>query len=101
MGIRALGRGDTGDLWGRKDALMSTTYLPPEAQAVIGGYHADPFRYLGPHQEGGRNIVRAFLPGAEQVIVVDQANHHDELQRIDDAGLFSGEVTSDLSDYRL
>src|SRR3954470_14321597 len=80
---------------------MSTTYLPPEAQAVIGGYHADPFRYLGPHQEGGRNIVRAFLPGAEQVIVVDQANHHDELQRIDDGGLFSGEVTSDLSDYRL
>jgi hypothetical protein len=28
------------------------TSLSPEAHAIIGGYHADPFRYLGRHDEG-------------------------------------------------
>ena len=28
------------------------TSLSPEAIAIIGGYHADPFRYLGRHDEG-------------------------------------------------
>jgi len=28
------------------------TSLSPEALAIIGGYHADPFRYLGRHDEG-------------------------------------------------
>jgi 1,4-alpha-glucan branching enzyme len=75
--------------------------IPPEAQAIIGGYHADPFRYLGLHEESGHKIVRAFLPGAEQVVVVDDANREDELRRIHDAGLFSGEVGPGTQHYRL
>ena len=42
------------------------TSLSAEALAIIGGYHADPFRYLGRHDEGGRQVVRAFLPGARR-----------------------------------
>ena len=70
--------------------------LSPEAQAIVGGYHADPCRYLGLHEEGDHKVVRAFLPGAEQVVVIDHANHCNELRRIHDAGLFSGEVEDDV-----
>jgi 1,4-alpha-glucan branching enzyme len=75
--------------------------LSPEAQAIVGGYHADPFRYLGLHEESGHMVVRAYLPGAEQVMVVDDDNHQEELRRIHDSGLFSGEVGSDIRHYRL
>ena len=37
--------------------------------------HGDPFSVLGPHRTGnGRTSVRAFLPGAEQVLVVATAS---------------------------
>ena len=41
-----------------------------ETEALVGGYHGDPFRVLGPHtvrDKGGqpRWVVRAFLPQAE------------------------------------
>jgi 1,4-alpha-glucan branching enzyme len=75
--------------------------LSPEALAVIGGYHADPFRYLGLHEEGGHRVVRAFLPDAERVAVVDGARHENELQRVHEAGLFAGEVPESADGYRL
>jgi len=75
--------------------------LPPEAQAVVGGYHADPFQYLGPHEESGHTVVRAFLPGAEQVLIVDHANRQEELRRIHEAGLFCGEIDPGTRRYRL
>ena len=34
--------------------------LSSDALAVLGGRHADPFNYLGPHFEGGRPVVRVF-----------------------------------------
>ena len=46
---------------------MSGAYSP-EAVAVIEGRHADPFRYLGPHVESGRPVLRVFLPDAREVI---------------------------------
>jgi len=76
------------------------TELSPEAQAVIGGYHADPFRYLGPHDEGGRRVVRAFLPGADEAAVVGDGRET-PLQQLDKAGLFAGEVAPGLVRYRL
>jgi 1,4-alpha-glucan branching enzyme len=77
------------------------TSLSAEALAIIGGYHADPFRYLGPHQEGGRPVVRAFLPGAEEVTVVDDDAPETELARVHQAGLFIGRVPSGERGYRL
>ena len=75
--------------------------LPPEALAIIGGYHADPFRYLGLHEENGRLVVRAFLPHADEVAVVAADRHQSELERVHDAGLFTGEVPRGLLRYTL
>ena len=46
-----------------------------EIEAIVGGYHGDAFRILGPHavrKKGGqpRWEVRAFLPQAESADVV-------------------------------
>jgi 1,4-alpha-glucan branching enzyme len=75
--------------------------LDPAARAVIGGYHADPFTYLGLHEEAGRPIVRVFLPDASSVVFLDDGGSATELQRVDSAGLFAGEVPAACRQYRL
>jgi 1,4-alpha-glucan branching enzyme len=43
-----------------------------EIAAIASGEHGNPFAVLGRHKaEGNRTIVRAFVPGAERVDVVD------------------------------
>ena len=76
------------------------TMLSPLAWAVIEGRAADPFAYLGLHRENGGNVVRAFLPEARMVTVL-QDDRATELERIHDAGLFAGPVPSSNADYRL
>ncbi len=51
-----------------------------EIEAIVGGYHGDAFRILGPHsvrRKGGqaRWEVRAFLPQAESAEVIAGAEH--------------------------
>jgi 1,4-alpha-glucan branching enzyme len=75
--------------------------LPPSALAIIGGYHANPFEYLGPHQDDGGRVVRAFLPDAQRVAIVDDAGHESELPRLHDAGLFAGPIDGVEDHYRL
>ena len=70
----------------------------PVAREIIAGRHADPFRYLGPHTENNKTIVRVFLPDARRVVAVGE-NSERELPRIDDAGLFAGPF--DEPHYRL
>jgi 1,4-alpha-glucan branching enzyme len=77
------------------------TTLDPAALAVIGGYHADPFAYLGLHDDKGKCIVRAFLPGARSVVVVDDAGRESELQQLHESGLFVGAPPSSSRQYRL
>jgi 1,4-alpha-glucan branching enzyme len=77
------------------------TELPPNAQAIIGGYHANPFEYLGPHTDSEGRVVRAFLPTAERVAIVDDAGHECELPRLHEAGLFAGPVNGVNGHYRL
>jgi 1,4-alpha-glucan branching enzyme len=77
------------------------TELTSAARAIIDGSHADPFSYLGFHESGDGHVVRAFLPGAEWVNVVGQDGAPVKLARVHDAGLFEGEVPSDLGHYRL
>ena len=74
----------------------------PEAIAAIcEGRHADPFAILGPHQEEGRRVVRAFLPGAEAVEAIDEsAAVLGRLTRRDARGFFAGPVAGDVP-YRL
>jgi 1,4-alpha-glucan branching enzyme len=77
------------------------TVLSSEAFAVIEGRHSDPFHYLGPHGEGGSQVVRVFLPDAEEVVAVDSKGHQSPLQRIHEAGLFSGQLSNGSTEYRL
>jgi 1,4-alpha-glucan branching enzyme len=75
--------------------------LSAEALAVIGGYHADPFRYLGAHEENGQLVVRALLPQADEVAVVGSDKSESGLVRVHDAGLFAGKVPNNIRHYTL
>jgi len=75
--------------------------LPAEAYAIVEGRHSDPFRYLGPHIENERPVVRAFLPQASNVEAIDESGHTATLTRVHDAGLFAGSLPSHTSRYQL
>ena len=69
--------------------------------AIVQGRHGDPFAVLGPHPEGGGTRVRAFLPGGETAELIDAGGKSlGRLDRIDEAGLFSG-LLAKLGLYRL
>jgi 1,4-alpha-glucan branching enzyme len=76
-----------------------------EVEAIVGGYHGDPFRVLGPHAIRRRNKplaweVRAFLPQAVSVeVVLDGAavtmtKQHQE-------GFFVAAMDGERAAYRL
>jgi 1,4-alpha-glucan branching enzyme len=76
-----------------------------EIEAIVGGYHGDAFRILGPHsvrKKGGqaRWEVRAFLPQAESAEVVSAAEGA-EMARIHPQGFFCASLTRDPQDYRI
>ena len=77
------------------------TKLSAEAYAILEGRHADPFHYLGPHDEGGRTVVRAFLPNAVTVEAVAERGEAGTLSRIHDAGLFAGDLPNGAGRYQL
>jgi 1,4-alpha-glucan branching enzyme len=65
-----------------------------EIEAIVGGYHGDAFRVLGPHSirkrgQHDRWEVRAFLPHAEWAEVVSGAQHA-EMTKRHQTGLFVG-----------
>src|SRR5215471_14470844 len=57
------------------------TKLSAEAYAIVEGRHADPFHYLGLHTEGGKTVVRAFLPDASRVEAVGEHGDVGALQK--------------------
>ncbi len=67
-----------------------------DVAAVLGRSHRDPFAFFGMHQigVGGPVVVRAFLPGAAAVAVVDAATGKAtaSLEKIHGDGLFAGVV---------
>jgi 1,4-alpha-glucan branching enzyme len=73
--------------------------------AIVEGRHGDPFAVLGMQHAAGGLVVRAFLPWARWVKVVDAASSDvvAELPRRDPAGLFAGPIPgrSDRFRYRL
>ena len=62
----------------------------------------DPFGFLGLHEEGGGFVVRAFVPWAERLTLLDAADGSEvaALDRITPEGLFAGTVPARLR-YRL
>ena len=64
----------------------------------------DPFAVLGMHEEGGKPVVRAFVPWAENVSVVERASGKvvSKLKKVDQSGLFAGAAGKPKRfDYRL
>lgn len=76
------------------------TELSSEARAIVEGRHSDPFNYLGRHRENDRQVVRAYLPEASEVSVIDEHGGETALTRIHDAGLFLGDLPNAAERYR-
>ena len=83
------------------DAMIDRTTL----DALREGRHGDPFSVLGMHEDRGTIVVRAFLPWARRVAVVDVAGQAvaAELPRQHPDGVFAGVVPDrhDRFRYRL
>src|SRR6476469_7087119 len=60
--------------------------------ALVEARHDDPFAVLGPHAVAGGVVIRALVPGAERVEVVEEATGAvvGALERRHEAGLFEG-----------
>jgi 1,4-alpha-glucan branching enzyme len=53
--------------------MTAPAALPTDAiRAIVEGRHADPFAVLGPHDVGGRLVLRAFVPGAQTLAAVGE-----------------------------
>src|SRR5579872_6062153 len=79
---------------------------PEEIEAIVGGYHGDAFRILGPHARGRKGParplwqVRAFLPHAE-VAAVLAGGDAIPMEKLHPDGFFCGQLPGAPGDYRL
>ena len=74
-----------------------------EIDAIVGGYHGDPFRVLGPHVVDRKKAgweVRAFLPQASEVDVL-AGGAPVRMTKRHQAGFFSASLEGDMRPYRL
>jgi 1,4-alpha-glucan branching enzyme len=75
---------------------------PDRAAALAAGREGDPFAVLGPHALGSGTLVRAFLPDARSVAVVDERGGLlAEAQRVGASDLFEALVVAMPERYRL
>jgi 1,4-alpha-glucan branching enzyme len=79
---------------------------PEVMEAIVGGYHTDPFRVLGPHEiTEGRSrkavwTVTTFQPQAESVELL-MGNRALPMKRIHPEGLFQFSSAKESGSYRL
>ncbi len=83
---------------------MRYAVTPEVLELVVRGDYKDPFTVLGMHREKGRLVVRALLPGAVSVSVIDSATGKDilSLQRWRGTALFVADIPDkkDVFAYR-
>jgi 1,4-alpha-glucan branching enzyme len=79
---------------------MHDTHLQNDIDRIAGARHHDPFSVLGKHLVDGKDVVRAYLPEAEEVSIAEGEFH---LQRISGTDLFEwqGDPGSIPERYRL
>ena len=67
---------------------------PVVVDAVVQGRYADPFAVLGPHETPAGWTIRAFVPEARDIQVLDRLQPVvlGTLQRVHPDGLFAGEI---------
>ena len=65
---------------------------PAAAEALVGGWHGDPFAVLGPQKRDGRWVVTVFAPGAEKLwLLRGKAAKPSEARQIHPGGLFAAD----------
>src|ERR1700682_1528368 len=74
----------------------------PEVEAIVAGRHGDPFAFLGTHKRSAGLYVRAFLPDAEEMAVVDAASGEVAApgERLHPAGLFVASLPEHKTPFR-
>jgi 1,4-alpha-glucan branching enzyme len=74
----------------------------PDVEAIVAGRHADPFAFLGMHQASAGLYVRAFLPDAEAMAVVESAGGEvvAHAERLHPAGLFAAAMPDRKQPFR-
>src|ERR1700722_9617394 len=77
------------------------TKLSAEPYPIVEVRQSDPLHYLGLHTEGGKTVVRAFLPEASKVDAIDEHGKAAALARIHDDGLFAGALPKGSKRYQL
>lgn len=71
---------------------MTQAITPDAIDAIAGGYHNDPFALLGAHATENGLCMRAFLPNAISVHVIEIRDHEHplgDMQRVDERGFFT------------
>ncbi len=69
------------------------TLPAPEVEAIVSGRHGNPFAVLGLHQAGNDWVARAFVPGAEELEILDKDGKRLVwLPRRHQAGFFEGSL---------
>jgi 1,4-alpha-glucan branching enzyme len=85
--------------------MMPTEVEAREIEAIVGGYHGDPFRILGPHAvkrdwKHDAWEVRSFLPQAKSAEVMMDGSAA-AMERADEAGFFVARFEKQPNRYRL
>lgn len=75
--------------------------VPGEFEALVGGYHGDPFSVLGPHLEEDGWVIRALLPQAAAVSVRLPDDATVPMERLHEGGLYAARLDGDPGAYRL
>jgi 1,4-alpha-glucan branching enzyme len=78
----------------KADAKPEPLLSPEAVERLAAGHEGDPFSVLGMHGGGAQPLsVRAMLPGAESVRVLDQdGNERAQLARLHQDGVFAGAI---------
>ena len=50
---------------------MQNAHLHSDFERIVQARHHDPFAVLGRHPEDGKDLIRAYLPGADEVIIAE------------------------------
>ena len=64
------------------------TILNEEINAIVGGYHGDPFAVLGPHDYNEDIVIRAFLPLADKADVMLSSKKIFPMEKVKEDGFF-------------
>ena len=74
---------------------MPAVTITTTAAALMAGEHREPFAVLGLHPHEGAWVIRALLPGAREVLVLEKPGQRRvaTLARVDDSDLFEAFLT--------